>query len=103
MIFNPNETYTIDKKKEAIVALDDLYSDNVNYKAELYDNICSQMKERMKENDNIQYYIDYGFSEITGNEDFYFNNAEEVVITFEAGAVAPYEQGQSSFNVGTPQ
>ena len=97
------KTYTIDKKKEAIVALDDLYSDNVNYKAELYDNICSQMKERMKENDNIQYYIDYGFSEITGNEDFYFNNAEEVVITFEAGAVAPYEQGQSSFNVGTPQ
>lgn len=97
------KTYTVDKGKEAIVALDDLYSDNDNYKTELYDNICSQMKEQMKENDNIQYYIGYGFLEITGNEDFYINNAEEVVITFDAGVVAPYEQGQSSFNVGTPQ
>lgn len=96
------KTYTVDKKKEAVVTLDEMYSGKPGYKAELYDNICSQMERQMEQDKNIHYYIGYGFSEITGEEDFYINSADEVVITFAAGTVAPYNQGESSFNVGTP-
>lgn len=95
------KTYTVDKKKEAVVTLDDVYSGKPGYKAELYDNICSQMERQMEQDKDIQYYIGYGFSEITGEEDFYINSAEEVVITFDAGTVSPYKQGESSFNVGS--
>lgn len=94
--------YTVDKNKESVVTLDDVYSDVPEYKERLYDNISSQMKQRMEEDENVQYYIgDGGFSGISGNEDFYMNDREEVVITYERGTVAPYDQGKSEFNVGT--
>lgn len=93
--------YTVDKNKESVVTLDDVYSDVPEYKERLYDNISSQMKQRMKEDENVQYYIgDGGFTGISGNEDFYMNDREEVVITYERGIVAPYSQGESVFNVG---
>lgn len=93
--------YTVDKNKESVVTLDDVYSDVPEYKERLYDNISSQMKQRMKEDENVQYYIgDDGFTGISGNEDFYMNDREEVVITYERGIVAPYSQGESVFNVG---
>ena len=93
--------YTVDKNKESVVTLDDVYSDVPEYRERLYDNISSQMKQRMKEDENVQYYIgDGGFTGISGNEDFYMNDREEVVITYERGIVAPYSQGESVFNVG---
>lgn len=93
--------YTVDKNKESVVTLDDVYSDVPEYKERLYDNISSQMKQRMKEDENVQYYIgNGGFTGISGNEDFYMNDREEVVITYERGIVAPYSQGESVFNVG---
>lgn len=93
--------YTVDKNKESVVTLDDIYSDVPEYKERLYDNISSQMKQRMKEDENVQYYIgNGGFTSISGNEDFYMNDREEVVITYERGIVAPYSQGESVFNVG---
>ena len=93
--------YTVDKNTESIVTLDDVFSEVPQYKEKLYDNILSQMKQRMKDDENVQYYIGAdGFSGISGNEDFYMNDREEVVITYESGTVAPYGQGESVFNVG---
>lgn len=98
-----SNTYTVDKKAEAIVTLDDVYSENKNYKTELYENICNQMKERMEKDENTEYFIgEYGFSEIKGDEDFYINDRNDVIITFDKGTVAPYNQGESVFNVGNP-
>lgn len=94
--------YTVDKNKDSIVTLDDIYSDVPQYRQKLYNNICSQMTQRMEEDKNTEYYIgEGGFESITGDEDFYLNNSEEVVITYRDGTVAPYGQGKSEFNVGT--
>ena len=95
--------FTVDKNKESIVSLDDMYSGIPEYKEKLYDNICSQMKQRSEADKDVEYYIgSNGFEKVSGNEDFYINDCEEVVITYEKGTVAPYEQGESVFNVGKP-
>ena len=98
-----SKTYTIDKQSETIVTLDDIYSQNPEYKSELYNNISTQMKNRTKNDESPKYYIENGiFTQITGDENFYINDMNEVVVCFDSGVVAPVEEGEQYFNVGTP-
>lgn len=100
-----NKFFTIDKKSEKLVTLDDLYASDPDYKKKLYDNIVNQMQEQMKNDDSVMYFLgddEFGFSfkEITGKENFYINDADEVIISFDKYEVAPGAMGICEFNVG---
>jgi len=63
--------------------------------------ILRQMEERMKETEET-YYIKSetcpnGFVRITGEQEYYINEEGLYVIVFEAGKVAPKEQGKVEF------
>lgn len=93
--------FTVDKQAEKIISLADLFADGYDYRGELYRAIRAQMKEQMEADENIMYFEgEWGLSEITGNENFYITEDDELVITFDEYEVAPGSMGVCSFNLG---
>ena len=60
------------------------------------------MNAQMSADENITYFIgeQWGFTEITGTEQFYITDGGDVVIVFDEYAVAPGFMGACEFNVG---
>lgn len=93
--------FTVDKTKECVIGLSDIYSDTENWKALLTENIKHQMEEQMENDDAVMYFMgDMGFSEISGDENFYITESGDIVITFDEYEVAPGSMGVVSFTVG---
>ncbi|MDQ0971602.1 uncharacterized protein (UPF0297 family) [Neobacillus niacini] len=99
---------TIDKKKQVIVTLPILFK-NQNYIETISGNIKDQMKQQMKEDKTKVYWIlDAGvenpidpFEKITANHNFYINQDNKLVISFDKYEVAPGYMGVVEFIIPT--
>ena len=83
--------------------LADLYSGEADYKKRISDNIKKQMREQMKADENVKYWLDdkdlpeINFKEITDDTAFYINKDGKLVICFNEGDVAPMYMGAVEF------
>ena len=99
---------TIDKKKQVIVTLPILFK-NQNYIETISENIKDQMKQQMKEDKTKVYWIlDAGvenpidpFEKIKANHNFYINQDNKLVISFDKYQVAPGYMGVVEFIIPT--
>ncbi len=98
--------YTIDKKTDKLITLSDLFEKDFDYKTYIYNEIVKQMKENMKADDSITYFLPenfpsdpFAFTKITGDENFYVNDRGNIVICFNKYDVAPGYMGLVSFEI----
>ena len=83
-----------------------LFADGSNYKTRISDNIKKQMREQMKKNDNLTYFLDDGekewdFEQIADDANFYINDKGELTFVFDKYKVAPGYMGIVEFSVPT--
>ena len=97
--------YTIDLKTGKRLALKDLFSNDSDYLTVISENIKEQMKNQMKEDENIAYWVDneeipeWNFEKITDETSFYLNSSGNIVICFDEGDVAPMYMGCVEFEI----
>jgi hypothetical protein len=99
---------TVDKKNQVLVTLPSLFK-NQNYIEIISQNIKEQMKQQMKEDQSKVYWIlDAGvdnpidpFEKIKENQNFYINNENQLVISFDKYEVAPGYMGIVEFIIPT--
>lgn len=97
--------YTIDLKTGNRLALKDLFSNDSDYLTVISENIKEQMKNQMKEDENIVYWVDneeipeWNFEKITDETSFYLNSSGNIVICFDEGDVAPMYMGCVEFEI----
>lgn len=91
---------TVDKVNEVLITLPSLFKDD-SYIKIISENILSQMKEQMLEDENKIYWIDdegfESFKEIDPNANFYINEDYQLVISFNKYDVAPGYMGVIEF------
>lgn len=95
---------TIDKNKQVLLSLPILFKDD-HYIEAISENIKEQMKQQMKEDKNKVYWIlDAGvenpidpFEKIKANQNFYINEDNKLVISFDKYEVAPGYMGVVEF------
>jgi hypothetical protein len=99
---------TIDKKKQILLTLPIVFK-NQNYIETISENIKDQMKQQMMEDKSKIYWIlDAGvenpidpFEKITANQNFYINEENKLVISFNKYEVAPGYMGVVEFIIPT--
>ena len=97
--------YTVDLKTGERLQLADLFQEGADYVTPISESIKKQMRERMKEDENVSYWIDeeefpdMNFVSIKPEEDFYINDKGNLVICFDEGDVAPMYMGCVSFEI----
>ena len=93
--------YTINKKTGERAALAELYGEN--YIETVSEEVKTQMRKRMAEDENVIYWLDYddmpelNFKSIAENKDFYIDADGHVVICFDEYEVAPGYMGCVEF------
>ena len=94
--------YHIDKKDGKIVYLEELLKDE-SYLKIITEEIKRQMKEQMKKDENVVYWIDddlvESFTDIDGKHNFYFDEKGRLVIPFDKYEVAPGYMGCPEFTI----
>ena len=101
--YEENHYFTLDRKTGKQLKLADLYSGEADYKKRISDNIKKQMREQMKADENVSYWLDdkdlpeMNFTEITEDTAFYINEDGKLVICFNEGDVAPMYMGAVQF------
>ena len=95
--------YHIDKNKGKVVYLEDLFSDK-KCLDDITKEIKRQMKEEMKKDSGVKYWIEDAelgdeFTEIDGKHNFYFNKTGDLVIPFDKYEVAPGYMGCPEFTI----
>lgn len=89
--------YTIDKTTGKKAALSDFFGED--YVETVSEDIKTQMRQRMAEDENVVYWIDYeevpdwNFTSIAEDQDFYVNKDGKVVVCFNEYDVAPGYMG----------
>ncbi len=96
-----SKIYHIDKNTGNIIELKDLFKDD-SYIDVLSQNIKEQMKEQMANDENKIYFVDAdipegNFEKIKEDQNFYFNNENNLVICFDEYEVAPGYMGPVEF------
>ena len=97
--------YTVDLKTGERLQLADLFQEGADYATPISESIKKQMRERMREDENVSYWIDeeefpdMNFVSIKPEEDFYINDKGNLVICFDEGDVAPMYMGCVSFEI----
>ena len=99
--WNNYKTSIIDKNTGNIIELKDLFKDD-SYIDVLSQNIKEQMKEQMANDENKIYFVDAdipegNFEKIKEDQNFYFNNENNLVICFDEYEVAPGYMGPVEF------
>lgn len=100
--YTTKKHYNIDKNKKIILTLPMLFKDE-KYIDIISQNIKVQMREQMKKDSNKVYFIDQdeggleNFSKIDKNQDFYINDKNQLVISFDEYEVAPGYMGAIEF------
>lgn len=97
--------FHIDKKTGKEVVLSDLFVEGSDYVGIISENILTQMKEQMAQDENKIYFCegngddidDYNFKQIKEDQNFYFNENGELVIAFDEYEVAPGYMGTVEF------
>ena len=101
--------YHIDKESGRVITLKDMFKENADYIKVISDNIKKQMKEQMKADESITYFLEdeetkeWNFNAIKENQNFYFNEKEEMVIEFDKYEVAPGYMGIVEFTIPTEE
>lgn len=93
-----SKIYNVDKNTGNIIELKDLFKEDSNYIEVLSQNI----KEQMANDKNKTYFVDAdipqgNFEQIKEDQNFYFNQNNELVICFDEYEVAPGSMGQVEF------
>ena len=95
--------YTIDLKTGKRLALADLFVEGADYMTPISENIKQQMREQMKKDENVIYWLDdpevseWNFEKITDQTSFYLNQDGKLVICFNEGDVGPMSMGCVQF------
>ena len=95
--------FTINKKTGERVELEDLFYAGADYITPISEEIISQMRSRMKENPEVEYWIDSeddpesDFSRIRDDQDFYIDDEGRLVICFNELEAAPMSMGTVEF------
>lgn len=97
-----NYYYTIDLNTGRRLQLGDLFKEDEDYIGKISENIISQMKRQMEEDESKVYWLDnsveeWCFTGIRADETFYVNADGNVVICFAEGDVAPMYMGALEF------
>ena len=92
----------ISKETLDVMKLSDLFQDGSDYVTVISDNIKEQMRQKMKEDENNLYFLDDDmpeddFKSIAADQNFYINSADQLVIAFQEGDVAPMYMGTQEF------
>lgn len=100
---------TIDKKKQILITLPSLFKDN-SYVDVISKNITDQMQQQMTQDNGMMYWIDNSrvpkevkerFNKISGNQNFYINKDNKLVISFDEYEVGPGSMGTPEFIIPT--
>ncbi|PHV70409.1 anti-sigma factor [Sporanaerobium hydrogeniformans] len=97
---------TIDKKNEILITLPSLFIDE-EYISIISENIKTQMKERMKQDENLVYWIEgdegalEGFDRINVHQPFYITAEGKLIISFDKYEVSPGFMGIQEFEIPT--
>lgn len=99
-----NYYYTIDLNSGKRLELKDLFAEGADYITPISENIKLQMKEQMKEDKMVMYWLDeeiedWNFEKITDDTSFYLNEYNNIVIAFNEGDVAPMYMGTVEFEI----
>lgn len=103
--FESYKFYTIDKRTGKQVQLGDLFKEGSDYNERLSENIKDQMRSDMAEDENKIYWVDYedvsewNFERLKEDQNFYFDEAGNIVISFDEYEVAPGYMGALEFTV----
>lgn len=95
--------YTIDKTTGKRAELSEFFGED--YVETISEEIKTQMRQRMAEDENLVYWIDYeevpewNFTSIAEDQDFYVNKDGNVVICFDEYEVAPGYMGCVEFEI----
>ncbi len=92
--------YHIDKVHGTLVELSDLFREDFDYQTPISDEIKAQMRRQYAENHNIIYWTgekNHTFASIDKNQNFYFNDDDDLVIVFGKYEVAPGYMGCPEF------
>lgn len=95
--------YTIDLKTGKRLTLADLFVEGADYITPISENIKQQMREQMKKDENVIYWLDdpevseWNFEKITDQTSFYLNQDGKLVICFNEGDVGPMSMGCVQF------
>ena len=98
-----NRYYHLDKNTGKVITLKDLFIDNSDYVSVLSKEIRHQMETQMAADDRIAYNIDpeidgdLSFNKINEDQNFYFNENHQLVITFNKYDVSPGYMGCPEF------
>lgn len=97
--------YTIDKQTGKQIQIGDLFREGSNYREVLSENLKDQMRAKMAEDENNIYWVDYSdvpewnWERIKEDQNFYFDEAGNIVISFDEYEVAPGYMGAQEFTV----
>lgn len=100
-----SQIYHIDKQNDKEITLKNLFKKDSNYVNILSNDIKKQMREQMKADENISYFIDsedmdeLDFKKIKENQNFYVNKNKQLVLVFDKYEVAPGYMGQVEFTI----
>ena len=96
--------YTIDLISGKRLQLKDIFKEGVDYITPISENIKEQMQSQMAKDENVLYWLademeELNFSGITEETNFYINEDDDVVISFNEGDVAPMYMGNVEFEI----
>ena len=97
--------YNIDKTTGEQVQLKDLFLADSDYAAVISENIKEQMRDRMKADESVTYFIgsdempEEGFNRVKEDQNFYFDESGQLVIVFDEYEVAPGYMGIVEFTI----
>ncbi len=97
--------YTVDKKTGKQVQLGDLFEEGSGFDEAISEDIKDQMRDQMAEDENKAYWVDRedmpgeSFERLREDQNFYFDEAGDLVIVFDEYEVAPGYMGVVEFTV----
>ncbi len=89
--------YHIDRANGKYVQLKDILSEDGMKEVEAY--LLNTMKEQMKQDENIAYFVEDDIQILTGDSNFYFNENKDLVIVYNKYDVAPGYMGCPEFMI----
>lgn len=101
-----SKIYNVDKNTGNILELKDIFKENSDYINIISEDIKRQMKEQMANDESKTYFLDAdiptgNFEKINENQNFYFNQDNNLVICFDEYEVAPGSMGAVEFVIPT--
>lgn len=97
--------YNINKERGRVLALSELFVDEFDYISVLSANLCEQMQAQNDEFGEKVYWVysyeetDLAFDKIKADQNYYFNEAGDLVIVFDKYQVAPGYVGCPEFTI----